>query len=475
MLPIISWKNVWRNKTRSLVVIIAMMIGVFSGTFIIALATGVVDSRSQSIVNEQTAHIQIHHPKYPDYQEINYIIPNAFQKLDSIKALPYVESACLKYKSMVMSKTANEPGGMFLSAIDPSLDTTVFQIHKTLTDGESSYFGEDISRPIVISQKLAKKHKLEYYEIDSADVQHLEMSTLPDSVKAKVIALKGEKFKKKKNFSEKLKVILTEKEYFLYKNKIQRICAKYTVRKKINITTISYDSINKTSMYRVAGYYKTNDAMFDEMNGFVLYDDFQKHANLPENSAHEIDILVKDKLMLDSTKLKLEAMFPNLKVETYREIRPDVAMNEAMMSVYTLIIMVIILFALSFGIINTMLMAVLERTKEIGMLKAIGMNRKRVFFMIMYETIYLGLVGGVVGMVVGYFSITSLGKNGIHLSMFQEGFEAMGYSSILYPKLEPIFFFQVTFLVVLTGVLSAIIPARKALRLNPADAIRSDV
>ena len=62
--------------------------------------------------------------------------------------------------------------------------------------------------------------------------------------------------------------------------------------------------------------------------------------------------------------------------------------------------MVIILAALAFGIVNTMLMAVLERTKELGMLMAIGMNRRKIFSMIMLESIFLSIVGGFAGMVI---------------------------------------------------------------------------
>lgn len=475
MLPIISWKNVWRNKTRSLVVIVAMMIGVFSGTFIIALATGVVDGRSRSVVENETSHIQIHHPKFTEYQELQYFITDVDEKLDSIKALAGVKAVSSKYKTMVIAKTANKTGGMFVNGIDPELDTSVFKVYENLRGEESSYIDNDSKGKIILSESLAKNLLMEYYQIDSIDVENIKASTLPLHVQNEVISLEGKKFKKRSKFTSELKKLLNEQDYFLYKNKILRICDKYKIKKRLETTIYSYKNINKVRTYKVAGYYKTNDAMFDGMNAFITKEDFRKQADMPKNSAHEIDILLGSKDSLLIVKGELERMFPDLKVESYRDIKPEVAMSEAMMKLYTFIIMGIILFALAFGIINTMLMAVLERTKEIGMLKAIGMNRKRVFFMIMYETVYLGLVGGIVGMVIGFFTITSLSKNGINLAIFQEGFEAMGYSSILYPKLEPVFFIQVTLLVVVAGVLSAIIPARRALKLNPADAVRLDV
>ena len=76
-------------------------------------------------------------------------------------------------------------------------------------------------------------------------------------------------------------------------------------------------------------------------------------------------------------------------------------MNDYMI-MYYFIFIGIVMFALAFGIINTMMMTILERTKELGMLMAIGMNRRRVFSMIMLETIFLTMVGAVAGMLSGW-------------------------------------------------------------------------
>jgi ABC-type antimicrobial peptide transport system permease subunit len=130
------------------------------------------------------------------------------------------------------------------------------------------------------------------------------------------------------------------------------------------------------------------------------------------------------------------------------------------------------MLALVFGIINTMLMAVLERYRELGMLMAVGMNKLRVFTMIVLETIMLAIVAVVPGLVLGYATVTYFGKNGIDLSAFSKGMQQFGMSDIVYTDLDPGFYVQLAMAVGITAVIGAIYPAYKAIRLKPVEAIR---
>ena len=90
----------------------------------------------------------------------------------------------------------------------------------------------------------------------------------------------------------------------------------------------------------------------------------------------------------DSTKNELATAFEDAKVETWADINPELGYANELMSTFIFIFMGIILLALSFGIINTMLMAVLERKRELGMLMSVGMNKTKVFLMIMFEKLF---------------------------------------------------------------------------------------
>jgi len=137
------------------------------------------------------------------------------------------------------------------------------------------------------------------------------------------------------------------------------------------------------------------------------------------------------------------------------------------------IFLVIIMLALAFGIVNTMLMAVLERKKELGMLISVGMNKRKVFWMIVWESIFLALIAGPLGIVTSYLAIQFFGKYGIDLSFAAAGLRSVGLESIIYPTIDSYYYIVISVLVIITAILSCIYPALKALKLNPAETLRT--
>ena len=143
------------------------------------------------------------------------------------------------------------------------------------------------------------------------------------------------------------------------------------------------------------------------------------------------------------------------------------------MNQYMFLFLIIILLALSFGIVNTMLMVIMERVHELGMLMAIGMNRTRIFLMIMLETIFLSLTGGILGIIIGYALSRYLGKVGLNLNFWKDAFAELGYSTNIYHDINSMTMIITTIMVILTGVISSLYPAYKALKLNPVESIRT--
>jgi ABC-type antimicrobial peptide transport system permease subunit len=119
-----------------------------------------------------------------------------------------------------------------------------------------------------------------------------------------------------------------------------------------------------------------------------------------------------------------------------------------------------------------MMMAVLERTREIGMLLALGMNKFKIFMMILLETLFLIIAGCPVGILLAFVSIGITQRTGIDFSNFSEAYSSFGYSSIIYPSLTARQFGIIMLLVFITALFSALFPARRALKLNPAESLK---
>lgn len=227
--------------------------------------------------------------------------------------------------------------------------------------------------------------------------------------------------------------------------------------------------------FRVSGIFNTSSGPFEEGTAFVRYSDLLEITGLPPNSAHEISVLLDNEDRTAEIVNRISGLLPELEVKSWNQIMPELNYLTETLDYYMYIFIIIILLALGFGIVNTMLMTVLERIKELGMLMAVGMNKKRIFSMIMLETVYLSLTGGVIGILLGSAASLYFGSKGIDLSsLYGAGLEAVGYDSLIYTVLQPEFVVIITILVILTGIIASVYPALKALKLNPADAIRTD-
>ncbi|RKS90306.1 ABC-type lipoprotein release transport system permease subunit [Flavobacterium limicola] len=246
---------------------------------------------------------------------------------------------------------------------------------------------------------------------------------------------------------------------------------KLNLNKKTILTFQDIDGNLASGAFRITAIYKTVNGPYDDSNVFVKITDIDSLAGIP-NAINEIAILLKSNAELEEIQKKLKHKFPKTEVKNWMEISPELGLTISVGDQMVFIFMGIILLALAFGIVNTMMMAVLERTREIGMLLALGMNKFKIFMMILLETLFLIVAGCPVGILLAFVSIGITQLTGIDFSNFSEAYSSFGYSSIIYPSLTARQFGIIMLLVFITALFSALFPARRALKLNPAESLK---
>ena len=407
MLIRLSWRNIWRNKVRSGVILTAIALGLFAGTYLVSFMTGWMTDAANTEIANHHSHFQIHDKRFMANSDINAFMDRETVET-ALKNCDFADKMKASYRLSVNGLLASAANvtGISMKAVNPEEEKTVSNIWKCIPDTLGEFLPGDDRMPIVISQKTA----------------------------------------------EKLKVRL---------------------RSKIIFTFADSNGDMKSLAFRVCGIFNTPSPQLDENKVFVRYEDIFAETALLRNVVHEVAITVKDIETCETLFPKLTALLPDLDVKDWKALTPMMAISLDYMRFVVFIYIGIFMFALSFGIVNTMLMAVLERTYELGMLGAIGMDKRKIFRMIMLETTFLTMLGSFTGVILGALLVIPATKSGIDLTPFiGDSFKEYGMSSIVYPVLKVEMIVQIISLVIVASILSAIYPARKALKLKSLDAIR---
>ena len=403
MLALLAWKNIWRNRKRSLIIITAITFGLWGGLVAGAVMMGWGESMVNTAINRDLGHIQIHSSGFTGDRGVNLYIPDGIDILQNIRSLPNVKAASGRTLVDGMAASPSSTFGVRIAGIDPENEGRVTSIKDILTEG--TYFETDRKNPVIIGKKLADRLNLKIHS----------------------------------------KLVL------------------------------SFQSMDENLVYgafRIVGIFKSESSAFDESHVFVLQKDLLRLFG-SKPVIHEIAVRADSSKSIPFIFAALKKEYSGLSIETWKELSPETAAVAAAMESWSYVFVGIILMALIFGITNTMLMAVMERTQELGILMAVGMKKGKVFIMILLETIMLSITGGICGMITGAVTITALSRTGLDLTAFASSLESFGASTVLYPFLPAGMYFILVAMIIAAAGIASTMPAWKAIHLKPSDAIRA--
>jgi ABC-type lipoprotein release transport system permease subunit len=401
----LAWRNVWRNYRRTLVIIIAVVIGVWSMVFLSAFSRGMINNMLENGKSVMVGDVQIHKKGYREDPSIEKSIKEPLPiELLLKKNLPVNAIWTKRIKLSAFVSNARHSTGLTLVGIDPEQEKHISFIGKSLVQGD--YLTKDDSRGIIMGKAL-----LEKFETGIGKKLIIMTRNEKGEISSKAFKIKGV-FKTELEATEKGFLFITIKG------------ARKLTGMKTAISEISISGIKN-----------------EELEGFTR--------------------VLKDGLDSDLYN-----------IETWKDLLPTLEAYVDMFNSFMYIWYVVVFIAMGFGIVNTSLMAVFERVREFGLLRALGMKPWWVIRSVLTESFFILLVGVSVGNFLGIASVYLMKFNGLNLAMFGNGAEFFGMSRIIYPALTLHDFMSIDIIIVVLGFIVSLYPAIRAAKITPVEAMR---
>ncbi len=403
---ILGWRNLWRQKRRSLVVIFSITLAVLMIIFALSIMNGIIAQMLDNSISTKLGHIAITGKGFI----YNMRIENNYYPDDKITTALRNEKDIIAFAPRIkvfgMIRSGESSRGIMIMGISPKHENGVSKITEyTLHDEEGGFLDDPDTNDILISRSLA----------------------------------------------DKLDVLVGDKVVLMLNNKDNEM-----------------EGIGLT----VKGLFRTPVEEYDNSVVYMGITRLQTITNLGGNIS-EITIVTKNKEIADAVKVRLARSinYPALDILSWNDMAPNLVNAIKLMDQMLLIYYAIFFITVVFSIANTLVMSIMERFHEIGVMKSIGTRPSQVFFIVMFEALNLGAVGLAAGLATGMLMVLVFSFTGIDFSVFVDAMRQWGAGSIIYPFMTAKDLIITAVVVELTTIIAAIYPAVKAARIKPLDAL----
>jgi len=400
LLLTLAWRNLWRHTRRTLMILFAFALGVWSMVVVAALSRGSMEQQLDNAILSLTGHIQLHAPGYRDDPVIEHRMPPADDAVREVLDDPDVVAWASRVRVPAVISSERESAGVTLVGIDPEDERGLSFIPGAVTDGR--YLQSDDDPGVLLGRKLA----------------------------------------------ERLETGLGRR-----------------------VVLMSQDVNNQVGDrgFRVVGIFDTQPQQTEEAYVFVGRVTAQRMLKMGL-AVSEIAVMTANRDHLGPLLARLRLVAPRLDIQPWTVVEPLLTLTQKITDVILLIWYAIVFAAMSFGLINTLLMAVFERTREFGLFQALGMPPRHILGQVLVESLILLGLALLLGNLSAWATIDSL-KGGIDLSAVAEGMEMMGVAPVLYPVWSGNDLLAANLVVIVLGLAASLYPAWHASRQVPIESI----
>ena len=397
----LAWRNLWRNYRRTLIMLAAIVVGVWAMIFMTALMRGMVDEMVKDGISAIPGHVQIHNPAFRDDPTIaNVIEPPSGELLDALNR-PEVVAWTTRVRVPAVISSERDTRGVTLVGIEPDRERGISFVADDVTEGR--YLESRDDQGLVVGRKLV----------------------------------------------EKLETGLGKRVVIMSQNQENEIADRG---------------------FRIVGNFDSKLDQYEEQFVFAGEGTIQELLGVGD-AISEVAILGTDYRHVEGLRqMVADAAGPDVEVLPWNKLDPYLGSMLAVMDGFVVVWIVVVFLALSFGLVNTLVMAIFERVREIGLMLALGMTPRNILSQILAESILLLVIGLAIGNLAAWATIEPL-KGGIDVSIVGEGMEYWGSASILYPALYLKDVILANIIVIVLGFFASLSPAWRASRYDPVRAI----
>lgn len=406
-LLLLANRNLWRNKRRSLITLIAISFGLASLIFIWSF----IDGMNEQIVDNSTSylssHIKIHRRGYHGDKVLYLSMPEDRKLQKSIGNNPDIVAITPRVEGKAMLSGDQESRGVIVLGVDSESEPDVTTLSKSISLGR--YLQKNDSNSIVIGDLLAEKTGLSV-----GDAAVLVSQARDGSVAA--------------------------------------------------------------DKFRIVGIYNSGIDMIDSTHIFIPLKSAQEFYSLwGQITAWAIRLNDRSHVPQVTTQLK-ELLGRDYEVLGWKKLLPDMVQVVRFHEIVSYVIIFIVIVVVTVGVANTILMVIMERTREFGIMLALGTSQNQVIQLVLLESFLLGLIGVFIGNLLGIAVTSYFGINGVDFSEYSLAMETMpGLSAVVKPFINTEHVFFVSAITFLVSIIPALIPAWKVSRLQPIEAINGNI
>ena len=401
ILIMLAWRNLWRNHRRTLIMLGAVVVGVWAMIFMTALTMGMVNDMIEDSISVLPGHVQVHHPDYLDDPNIANLLPMSGEAIERAFGSAGFRAWSARIKVPAVVSSERESRGVTLLGIDPQREEAMSFVDYASVDGRFLEGPGDDG--LVIGRKLADDLETELGK------RVVLMSQDPDND----IADRG---------------------------------------------------------FRVVGLFRADVQAYEEQYVFAGLDTVQDLLRAGDRVTSVV-VLGEDYRNVEPVYQKVRALVDDsVAVSRWTELDTYLGTMLRVMDGFVLVWVIVIFLALSFGLVNTLVMAVFERVREIGLMLALGMKPSSILGQIVIESMMLLVIGLAIGNLLAWATIKPL-ESGIDISVVAEGMAMMGAASVLYPQLRVEDVVLANAVVLILGFFASLSPAWRASRFQPIEAI----